>query len=229
MSDTKTRLLDAAETLFADHGIAETSLRDITTHAEANLAAVNYHFGGKDGLLAAVFDRRLRPVNQERLELLDAFESAAGADSVPLAQILYANLAPPFRMLDESGESGESGQRFMRIVARINADPSSSIHQAFLRHFDGIRARFLAALGRALPELEATEVERRFHYSLAAMFHTFCWGAQIACLCAQPHENRERVFTSLLEYAVAGLHAPRDSIDLGDLRRLESEIKGVPA
>jgi len=226
MSDTKTRLLDAAETLFADQGIAETSLRDITTHAEANLAAVNYHFGAKDGLLAAVFARRLRPVNQERLELLDAFENAAGADPVPLAQILYANLAPPFRMLDESGEPG---QRFMRIVARINADPSSSIHQAFLRNFDEIRVRFLAALGRALPHLEATEVERRFHYSLAAMFHTFCWGPQIACLCAQPHEHRERVFTSLLEYAVAGLRAAGDSIELDELRRLERDIKGVPA
>jgi len=123
MSDTKTRLLDAAETLFADHGIAETSLRDITTHAAANLAAVNYHFGGKDGLLAAVFDRRLSPVNQARLELLEAFESAAGGHPVPLEQILYANMAPPFRVLDEWGESG---QRFMRIVARINRrDPGT--------------------------------------------------------------------------------------------------------
>ena len=226
MIDTKTRLLDAAETLFADRGIAETSLRDITTLAAANLAAVNYHFGGKDGLLAAVFDRRLRPVNQERLELLGAFEHAAGEHSVPLEQILYANLAPPFRTLDEWGETGE---RFMRIVARVNADPSSSIHAAFLRHFEGVRARFLAALGHALPELNATEVERRFHYSLAAMLHTFCWGAQIACLCAHPSDHRDRVFTSLIEYAVAGLRAARDSVDLGELRRLEGEIKGVSA
>ncbi len=226
MSDTKTRLLDAAEALFADHGIAATSLRDITTQAEANLAAVNYHFGGKDGLLTAVFGRRLRPVNQERLELLDAFESAAGVSPVPLDQILYANLAPPFRMLDASGESG---QRFMRIVARINADPASSIHQAFLRHFDEIRVRFLEALAKALPELDADEVERRFHYSLAAMFHTFCWGPQIACLCAQPHDHRERVFTSLIEYGVAGLRAPSDGVDLDELRGLERAIKGVPA
>jgi len=226
MSDTKTRLLDAAETLFADHGIAETSLRDITAHAEANLAAVNYHFGGKDGLLAAVFDRRLRPVNQERLDLLETFERTAGEEAVPLEQILYANLAPPFRMLDEWGEAG---QRFMRIVARINADPSNSIHEAFLRHFDGIRARFLAALGRTLPDLDATEVERRFHYSLAAMLHTFCWGAQIPCLCAHPSEHRERVFASLIDYAMAGLRAERDSVDLDELRRLEREIAGAPA
>ncbi len=225
MTDTKTRLLDAAEALFADHGIAATSLRDITTSAKANLAAVNYHFGGKDGLLEAVFDRRLRPVNRERLALLDAFESAAGAECVPLEQILYANLAPPFRTLEEWGESG---QRFMRIVARINADPSSRIHEAFLRHFDVIRTRFLAALGRTLPDLDPTEVERRFHYSLAAMLHTFCWGAQIDCLCAHPSDHRERVFTSLIEYAVAGLQAPRHSIDVDEMRRLEVEFEGAP-
>lgn len=226
MSDTKTRLLDAAEVLFAERGIAEASLRDITTHATANLAAVNYHFGGKNGLLAAVFERRLGPVNEERLELLNAFERAAGDHPVPLEQIVYANLAPPFRTLDEWGETGE---RFMRIVARINADPSSSIHEAFLRHFDGIRARFLAALGRALPDLDATEVERRFHYSLAAMLHTFCWGAQIACLCPRPREHRDCVFTSLIEYGVAGLRAPRGSVDIAGLRSLEREIKGVLA
>ena len=182
---------------------------------------MNYHFGGKDGLLAAVFDRRLRPVNQERLELLDAFERAAGDGPVPLDQILYANLAPPFRMLDESGEPG---QRFMRIVARINADPSSSIHEAFLRHFDLIRTRFLAALRRALPDLEATEVERRFHYSLAAMFHTFCWGAHIPCLSAtSARATATVVLSSLIAYTAAGLQSrpTRGSIS-SVLRRLES-------
>jgi len=218
MNDTKIRLLDAAEELFAEHGIAETSLRDITAHADANLAAVNYHFGGKDGLLEAVFGRRLTPVNQERMELLGTFERAAGDHPVPVEQILYANLAPPFRRLDEWGESA---QRFMRIVARVNADPSSNLHATFLSYFDELRTRFLGALGRTLPTLTATEVERRFHYSLAAMMHTFCWGQKIACLCPHPSDHRDRVLTSLIEYAAAGLRAPRDGANLKALRELE--------
>lgn len=46
-SDTKTRILDAAEKLFAERGFSETSLRLITSKAEVNLASVNYHFGSK--------------------------------------------------------------------------------------------------------------------------------------------------------------------------------------
>lgn len=223
MSETKDRLLDAAEELFAERGVAETSLREITALAQANLAAVNYHFGGKDGLLEAVFARRLRPVNRERLALLDAFERQAGEAPVPLEQILYANLAPPFRSLELLGESGE---RFMRIVARINADPSNAMHAVFVRQFDEIRRRYLAALTRTLPELDAEEIERRFHYTLAAMLHTFCWSKHIGPLCAAAADHREEVFASLVAFAAAGMRAPRGGADVGALAALEEELKG---
>ena len=54
---TKDRLLDAAEQLFAERGYDATSMRELTTAAAVNLAAVNYHFGSKRELFAAVFDR----------------------------------------------------------------------------------------------------------------------------------------------------------------------------
>jgi AcrR family transcriptional regulator len=224
MHDTKDRLLDAAETLFADSGIAAASLRDITALAEANLAAVNYHFGGKDGLLQAVFDRRLRPVNESRLALLDGFEDAAAGAPLPVAQIVYANLAPAFRSLDEWGEGG---QRFMRLVARIMADPSSSIHHAFVRQFDEVRRRFLGALGQSLPQLSATEIERRFHYTLAAMMHTFCWGQHIDCLCPAPREHRDVVLSSLIDFAVGGLGSEPGTTDLEELRRRSAHAAGA--
>ena len=58
-SDTVQRILDAAEVLFAQKGFAETSLRAITSRAGVNLAAVNYHFGSKEALVQAVFERYL--------------------------------------------------------------------------------------------------------------------------------------------------------------------------
>ena len=76
-TSTRDRLLDVAERLFAERGVDATSLRAITTEAEANLASVNYHFGSKDGLFLEILARRTAPVNAERLRLLSLAEKQA--------------------------------------------------------------------------------------------------------------------------------------------------------
>ena len=81
---TKDRILDAAESLFMEHGFEATSLRSITAAADVNLAAVNYHFGSKEELFQAVLTRRLDPMNQERLDLLTALEREAAPDACRL-------------------------------------------------------------------------------------------------------------------------------------------------
>src|SRR5207342_676033 len=85
---TKDRILDAAESLFMEHGYEATSLRAITSGAGVNLASVNYHFGSKEELFQAVLTRRLDPMNQERLDLLSALERAAAPKAVRCEQIL---------------------------------------------------------------------------------------------------------------------------------------------
>ena len=79
---TRERILNAAELLFVEQGFEATSLRQITTKAAANLAAVNYHFGSKQALIREVFERRLRVLNAERLAQLDA---AVAAEEAALA------------------------------------------------------------------------------------------------------------------------------------------------
>src|ERR1700744_3139178 len=87
--DTKTKILDAAEKLFGTKGFDATSLRDITTEADVNLAAVNYHFQTKDSLIDAVIARRIEPINRRRMEMLDA-----AGDNPTLEQIVEAFVAP---------------------------------------------------------------------------------------------------------------------------------------
>src|SRR5437773_8511643 len=79
---TKERILDAAEALFMEHGFEATSVRVITAAAGVNLAAANYHFGSKEELFQAVLTRRLDPMNQERVALLDRFEHESAPDAV---------------------------------------------------------------------------------------------------------------------------------------------------
>ena len=78
MLDTKERILETAERLFAEKGYGAVSLRSIIAAAEVNLAAVHYHFHSKEALLDAVLQRRIEPVNRERLALLEEYERAAG-------------------------------------------------------------------------------------------------------------------------------------------------------
>src|SRR5882762_11783567 len=87
-ADTKTRILDAAEHLFMEHGFEATSLRQLTSAASVNLAAVNYHFGSKEELFQAVLTRRLDPMNQERIVLLTKLESGAGDRPIACERIL---------------------------------------------------------------------------------------------------------------------------------------------
>ena len=81
--DTKTRILDAAEKLFGDKGFDTTSLRDITTEADVNLASVNYHFQSKDSLIDAVIARRVEPINKKRREMLAAGGAKSNRETDP--------------------------------------------------------------------------------------------------------------------------------------------------
>ncbi len=204
---TKDRLLDAAEQLFGDKGITATSLRDVTALANANLASVNYHFGSKDSLLAAVFERRFQPMNDRRLQMLSELEAEGSDHPVQLEQILWAWLEPPFHMRHQSGDAGE---RYMRVVSRVYADPNHSIHELFMQQFETVRDRFHDAFARALPTVSSYEITRRMHYCIGSLAHTFCWCQQIPSLCSTAEPQSDEVLHSLVAFATAGMRAPAD-------------------
>ena len=126
-ADTKTRILDAAEGLFMEHGFEATSLRSLTAAAGVNLAAVNYHFGSKEELFQAVLTRRLDPMNKERIELIDKLEREAGGKAIACERILFAMLIPALRL---ARDEERGGKNFLRLVGRAYADPAP-----FIRHF----------------------------------------------------------------------------------------------
>ncbi len=132
-TDTRILLLDAAERLFAEAGFAATSLRNITAAAGVNLASVNYHFGSKDALLEAVIQRRLAPVNDERLRRLEELEGQAGTEPLNLEKALRCFLEPPF---EKMREWGESGRLFMRVVGRIHSDTNPKMAAMFLKQLE---------------------------------------------------------------------------------------------
>lgn len=203
-SETKDRILDVAERLFADRGYPATSLRDITAEAGVNLASVNYHFGGKESLLAALLERRFAPTNRRRLELLDALEAEAGDGRPRVEDVLRAFLAPPF---EKQQEWGEGGRTFLRLVGRLHAETNDEHRATYLRHFEEIRRRFTAALHRALPHLDAADVHWRMMFLIGSMALAMAEGLTPRA-GGPPPRDPDEVLDALLCFAAGGVAAP---------------------
>src|SRR5471032_1898090 len=100
--ETRRRILEAAEELFMQHGFEGASMRLLTTKAGVNLAAVNYHFGSKDALIEAVFQRRLDPMNTGRIAELDRLEKDAGGRALSPEEIIRAFVGASLRMIEDA-------------------------------------------------------------------------------------------------------------------------------
>ena len=125
-ADTKTRILDAAERLFVEHGFEATSLRSLTSAAGVNLAAVNYHFGSKEELFQAVLTRRLDPMNQERIELLERIEREAVGRAPSCEKILFAMLIPALKLARKAWPpAAMATRRFATISNAVGSTQSS--------------------------------------------------------------------------------------------------------
>ncbi|HAI45642.1 MAG TPA: TetR/AcrR family transcriptional regulator, partial [Stenotrophomonas sp.] len=111
---TKDRILGAAEELFAQHGFAGTSLRQVTSQADVNIAAVNYHFGSKENLVNEVFRRRMDEMTAARLAQLEA---ARREHPGQLRPVLAAFVEPALAMAQDR----QTGGAFVRVIARAYA------------------------------------------------------------------------------------------------------------
>ena len=112
-TDTRERILDAAEALFVEHGFEATTMRMITGRAGVNLASINYHFGSKEALIQDVFRRRLTWLNEERLNALDRFEKEAKGAPLKPHQIVEAFFGVSLRM---AADTEHGGHTFMRLL-----------------------------------------------------------------------------------------------------------------
>ena len=142
---TKNKIIDAAESLFAEQGFNGTSLREITGKAEVNLAAVNYHFGSKKGLVQAVAEKFLVPLCDhvehalaERLSASDFRVTLEEALEILMRSLLMVNrdndqaLAVFMRLLDLAYMKNQEelrdflvesyGQRFQGLIRMVRED-----------------------------------------------------------------------------------------------------------
>ena len=201
--DTRDQILDTAERLFAEHGIDAVSLRTLTSEARVNLAAVHYHFGSKEALVTAVFDRRVDRLNRERLEMLDEAERLAGDGPPPLEDVLRAFFAPVIRT------GVQAGSTFRRLCGRVHAEPAEYVQKYFDEKFGPVIERFIVAFERAVPELSNKERGWRMHFAAGLMVFTLLEGEKLKHyshgLCDPA--NVDEAIEQMVHFAAAGLRA----------------------
>ena len=198
---TKERILGAAESLFAQRGFDGASLRQLTSAAGVNLAAVNYHFGSKEKLVEQIFRRRLDALNNSRLQALSLVE---GAETTTLEDVLSAFIRPA---LDLSHD--ESGSLFMRVLARAFAEHDDTLRQFLSDNYGHVMRQFTAEFARLLPQLTKQELYWRIDLVSGALTHAMSGFGMIQRKSGVSEvEHREETAQHLIRFAVAGLSHP---------------------
>lgn len=204
-ADTKGKILDAAEALFADRGFHRTSLREITASAGVNLASVNYHFGSKDQLIQAIFARRLGPINEARLAALDRLEKQPVSAPVPLEQLVESFVGPALRLCHQWDQVGPVS----RLLGNVMNQPDARLKRQFVDQFRVVIERYSTALSRALPNLSAEEIHWRFLFMAGLMAHTILWTHDMPALPGVPSlgTDIEATIEHLIGFTCAGLRS----------------------
>jgi AcrR family transcriptional regulator len=188
---TRRRLIEASRALVAEHGRAGVTLRAITDVAEANVAAVKYHFGSTEELLQATVEEALEALAQAQIDALRALPAAAdpAAIAAAWARPVVAAVCGP----------ASEDHALIRIAARAATDPSPEFRERVVSAATRADPELLAALRRALPGVP--EDELRFRKECASgVLHFMASGAMRVDLEAMTGEEVER----LLVPAIAG-------------------------
>ena len=205
--DTKQRILNAGEHLFAKDGYHPTSLRSITTEAKVNLAAVNYHFGSKESLLEAVIERRLDPLNKIRLGQLEALLEKTGqaGESPTCRDVLRTFIEPTLRMRIHGSDSVD----FVALIGRILAEPRGVAMTIFMHHMEPLMNRLFYALALSLPELSRQKLFWRVHFAFGSLSHIMRYHERQAMIPEDVNIDMpvDDLIELFLDFATAGMEA----------------------
>lgn len=163
-AQTRERILDAAEQLFADRGYDGASIRDVAAAAGLQIHSIGYHFGPKEQLFDAVVGRRADIMTELRREALVAARQRAGSDAIPIKQLVrdYAN---PF--IQSAGHGDVGWRNYAALMGRLANSPLGT--EIIARHYDDMAREYIAELQRALAGADPEDVVEGFSAMVAAM------------------------------------------------------------
>ncbi|HEY4530389.1 MAG TPA: TetR family transcriptional regulator [Luteimonas sp.] len=196
---TKDRILGAAEELFAQHGFMGTSLRQVTSRADVNIAAVNYHFGSKENLINEVFRRRMDDMSGQRLAQL---EQACRERPGELEAVLAAFVEPALAVARDR----QGGAAFIRVIARAYAEKNDGLRQFLSEQYGHVLREFARAIAQCVPGLEKERLYWRLDFLSGALTYAMSdFGLIKRPAGVGEAAHRKRAADELIRFAAAGI------------------------
>ncbi len=201
--DTHERILAAAQQLFADKGFDATSVRDITTEADCNVASVNYHFGGKDNLYLETFRSMLTVLRDRRLELMDEL---MGREPSPTLEEFVETFAV---IMIEPLVGDSRGRMFLNLVTREMIAPRLPDGVLVSEFFEPMMERASEALMRVGPPMPPASARMCVMSLVGQLLHSLKAHhllAEIGRSDVLPTEHSEQI-AHFVRFSVGGIRA----------------------
>jgi AcrR family transcriptional regulator len=201
------RLLDVAETLFAERGIDAVSLNSIARAAsQLNASVMQYHFGSKTGLIEAILERRMEELNRRRNELVERIDTANR--KVALRQVAEAMVLPFAEHL-----AVEGGSRYLRFVAQVTFNADKSVFEMVRGRHDSAVRKIAGLVQAVLSDIKPDVVRHRL--ALVTNLVLFGIGEREKLRMAGKRTgvarlNTDEFISDLVRMIVAALDAPLD-------------------
>jgi AcrR family transcriptional regulator len=208
---TRERILQAASELFAVQGFKSTTLREITEAAQANLAAVNYHFRSKEDLIASAIEAAVEPVIAARMASL---QSCLARNAQPSVRDLAEALVVPLHELSR----GEY-RNCVLLLMQLRPDPGTTHNALVAQHFASLHETFVSALARVLPHLPRAELAVRYDCARGSVLQALVELAPARDLVHMSPKQRahtrksEAVVAALIGFVSAGFSAPATMVE----------------
>jgi AcrR family transcriptional regulator len=203
---TKNKILDAAESLFADKGFNGTSLREITSLAEVNLAAVNYHFGSKKELIKAVMSRYM---NELSPNLQASLLVICQQENKPTLNEVFSAFIDPLLSLNVFRENGTSN--FLQLLGRGYTDSQGFLRWFLTTQYPEVITNFVTAVQRAYPELSAEDIFWRLHFTMGTVIFTMSSSDALMDIAMSDFEQEvdiADVIRKVIPFVASGVGAP---------------------
>jgi AcrR family transcriptional regulator len=201
---SREKLLASAEVLFSKHGYNGVSVRDIAAAAGVNSALVGYYFGGKQALLAEIYDRHAKPLIAERARIIKQLrESKQG---LTLEGVLEAFIKPSLEVtIDKHGRTN-----FTRLRAILSGENSELLEKLVAKNYDKSTRGFVTEISHFVPHLSREEVFWRFHFLIGSIHYTGAGPQRIFALTKGACNPSDPVETAaqMVPFLAAGFRAP---------------------